>query len=161
MLLLLWPFAINLYIFRSWRLWTLPLASASPGYQGPERDKFHWLCLFRLVSGCLQPQRGVMVSRPQSQLFFLMQLFKLTFEEKATRNAISRVEIRRFSDCLTYLNQRTVKWTASGRFDQEGSGAGMGLCDWFRETGTPSPLLPCVNLELLLPLSKELPFWSK
>lgn len=121
-------------------LWTLPLnspgASANPGHPSPERDKPQWLCLFRLVLGCLQSQRGVMISRPQSAIFF-RQLFKLTFEEKATRNAILRVEIRCFSECLTYLKQRTVKWTASGTFDQEGSGAGMGLCDWFQERGAP------------------------
>lgn len=117
---------------------------------------------FHLALGCLLSQRGVMISRPQSQIFFFFkQLFQLTFEEKATRNAILRVEIRRFSDCLTYLDQRSVKWTALGTFDQGGSGAAMALCDWFQERGTPSPPLPCVNLELLLLLAKELPFWSK
>lgn len=72
-----------------------------------QRDKLRWLCLFQLGLSSV-PERCNDKQTTKSALFFT-QLFKLTFEEKATRNAILGVEIGRFSDCLTYLNQRTVK----------------------------------------------------
>ena len=148
-------------------LWTLPLntpgVSASPGCLDTGRQSPLALSISAGFGLSSVPERCNGKTQPAAKsAIFWMRLFKQTFEEKEIQNAILKIEIRCFSDCSTSVNQRTVKWTAPGESDLEGSGAGVGLCDWFQERGgTPSPLLPCVNLKLFLSLSEKLPFWRK
>lgn len=153
-----WPFVVNLENFPG-------LASLNNSPKCPRGIYKPWvlghretksLALFILTYFRLSSVPERCNGKPKQtavSFFFFMRLFKQMFGEKATRNAILRVEIRCFSDCLTYLKQRAVEWAAPGGSDREGSGADVGLCDRFQERGTP-----CANLKLFLFLSKTPPF---